>query len=59
LIAIGIADIISMLKKGLKKEALPYSALLLLAAAVGVLALRRPFNKGIVDFLLDLFGIER
>ncbi len=59
LIAIGAADILSMLKKGLKKDLLPYSALLLLAAVVGAAALRQPVREGILAFLLDLFGVER
>jgi hypothetical protein len=59
LILICVFDIRSMIKNSLKKEIIPYLLLVILAAAVGMIILPHPYQKGITSYLLDLFKVQR
>lgn len=58
LIGISIYDLWKMKKATLKKEVLPYLAMTLLSAAVGLIYLINPFGPSISKILFDLFNIK-
>jgi UDP-N-acetylmuramyl pentapeptide phosphotransferase/UDP-N-acetylglucosamine-1-phosphate transferase len=56
--SMGVYDIRKMTKANLKKEILPYLALMLLALTVAFIHLLNPLTPSLSEILLRLFGIK-